>query len=59
MKLSQCENTVTQRSCGVALANLSTQAKLKEGSVGALVRLFKTQDSKEKEKEMAAKFVQP
>lgn len=46
-KMSQADNPVTQTNCSVALAHLSSHAKLNLGSVSALVRLFKAQDKEE------------
>jgi hypothetical protein len=55
IRLSQTDNSVTQKYCSIAIANLSAHARLKDGSVSTLVRLFKAQDLKEKQNE--AKYV--
>jgi len=50
MNLSKSPNAAIQRHCSIMLANLSGQqhAKLRVGSVGTLVNLFKSQDRHEK-----------
>lgn len=50
MNLSKSPNATIQRHCSIMLANLSGQqhAKLRVGSVGTLVNLFKSQDRHEK-----------
>jgi hypothetical protein len=50
MNLSKSPNAAIQRHCSIMLANLSGQqhAKLRIGSVGTLVNLFKSQDRHEK-----------
>jgi hypothetical protein len=51
MELSKSDNPTTQRYCSIAVANLSGHAKLRDGSVGTLVKLFKTQDARDKRDE--------
>lgn len=48
MVLSKSGNAAVQRYCSIALANISGQGKLQSGSVGALVRLLKAQDTRER-----------